>query len=262
MHLVLGSVALVGCALLICELLRWLSRRYLPSGQGQELALEAVGMLQMGCCTREMILLGSLGGLDTWLALTLTYLQVVLHCLTSRGATCNPCGSAQQWLCGRAPGAQTALRVGAQFAGAALSWVLMPRLWLLGLSPLHGVAGQCSNPMRVALVPGALVEMTCTLCLYLILHFLPQVKAQQQPQVVALTITGIVYAGAHLTGAVFNPALAFAVMFMCQGSTLSQYVTVYCIGPLIGMVLSILALERGIPKLGLARKSPKLPKRD
>ncbi|XP_075054700.1 aquaporin-11 [Mixophyes fleayi] len=257
MHL--GSAALLGCLLLLCELLRFVSRRILPPGQGRELALEAVATLQLSCCTRELILLGTVGNVESWLALTLTYLQVVLHCLTSRGATCNPCGSVHQWLRGLATGAQTCMRMGAQFVGAALSWVLMPGLWVLRLSPLHEMSGGCSNPMSVAPLSGALVEMTCALCLFLMLHYLPRVKTQIQPHVVALTITAIVYAGAHLTGAVFNPALAFPVVFMCHGSTLSQYIIVYCIAPLVGAVISILAVERGIPKL---EQTSTLPKRD
>ncbi|XP_075707479.1 aquaporin-11 [Rhinoderma darwinii] len=262
MHLLLGSVALVGCLVVLCELLRSVTRWKVRSGLAQDLLIEVVSTLQLSCCTREMVLLGTLGGIQPWLALTLTYLLTVLHCLTSQGATCNPCGSLEQWLRALAPGSHIILKVAAQFVGAALSRVLMPNLWLLGLSPLHEWDEGCRSPLNMAPWQGALVEMTCALSLFLALHFLPRVKSQYRPHVVALTITAIVYSGGPLTGAVFNPALAFAVVFLCQGNSLLQYIIVYWIGPIIGMVVSIVILERSIPKLRRDKAPQRHVKRD
>ncbi|CAJ0968854.1 unnamed protein product [Ranitomeya imitator] len=139
-----------------------------------------------------MVVLGTRGGIQPWLALALTYLLTVLHCLTSQGASCNPCGSLEQWLRARAPGIHIILRVGAQFVGAVLSQVLMPFIWLLRLSPLHELDGECKSPLNMTPWQGALVEMACALALFLALHVLPRVESQYRPHVVALTITAIV----------------------------------------------------------------------
>ncbi|XP_073404735.1 aquaporin-11 [Dendrobates tinctorius] len=262
MHSLLGSAAVVGIMVALCEFLRSVTHSKLRSGLAQDLVIEVLSTLQLSCCTREMVALGTLGGIPPWLALALTYLLTVLHCLTSQGGSCNPCGSLEQWLRAQAPGSHTILRVGTQFVGAALSQVLMPFIWLLRLSPLHEWDGECKSPLNMTPWQGALVEMTCALGLFLALHFLPRVESQYRPHVVALTITAIVYVGGPLTGAVFNPALAFAVVFFCQGNSFLQYVFVYWIGPIIGMVASIVILEHCIPKLRQNRPFSRDIKRD
>lgn len=40
--------------------------------------------------------------------------------------------------------------------------------------------------------------------------------------------------GGSLTGAVFNPALAFSIQFPCSGNTFLEYSLVYCLGPILG----------------------------
>ncbi|XP_018429909.1 PREDICTED: aquaporin-11-like [Nanorana parkeri] len=262
MELLLGSAAMIGCTVLLCELLRQVFRRTLPAGLGLELAMEAVSTLQLCCCTRENALLGTRAALQLWLSLTLTYLMTVLHCLTCRTATCNPCGSWDQWLRGLVRGPRILLRVMAQFAGAALSRVLVPRLWALGLSPLHELGEDCESFLHTTLLSGALVEMACSLSLYLVLHLFPPVTAALRPHVVAATITAIVYAGAPLSGAIFNPALAFAVVFLCHGNTYLQYIFVYWIGPLIGTAISFLVLVYILPKFKLSKVSPERVKKD
>nr|DBA32378.1 TPA: hypothetical protein GDO54_000176 [Pyxicephalus adspersus] len=259
METLLGSVEMFGCIVLMCELFRWISRKTMPAGLGLDLAMEVVSTLQLCCCTREMALLGTKAGLPLWMSLTLTYLLTVLHCLTSRNATCNPCGSLDQWLRGlvHAP-----VRVLAQFVGAGLSRILVPHLWSLGLSPLHKLGGNCESPLHITPLSGASVEMACALSLFLILHYLPQVSAPLRPHVVAATITAIVYAGAPLTGAVFNPTLAFAVVFLCHGNTYPQYIFVYWIGPLVGTVISFLLLEYFLPKFKLTKGSQERVKKD
>ncbi|XP_073517776.1 aquaporin-11 [Phyllobates terribilis] len=262
MHLLLGSAAVVGIIVALCESLRSLTHSKVHPGLAQDLLIEVLSTLQLSCCTREMVVLGTLGGIQPWLALSLTYLLTVLHCLTSQGASCNPCGSLEQWLRARTPGLHIMFRVGAQFVGAVLSQVLMPLIWLLRLSPLHERDEECKSPLTMTPWQGALVEMTCALSLFLALHFLPRVESQYRPHVVALTITTIVSVGGPLTGAVFNPALSFAVVFSCQGNSFLQYVTVYWIGPIIGMVASIVILERCIPKLRQHRPFSRDIKRD
>ncbi|XP_018429907.1 PREDICTED: aquaporin-11-like, partial [Nanorana parkeri] len=194
LELLLGSAALVACTVLLCELLRWACHRSLPPGLGLELALEVVSTVQLCCCTLEMGLLCAKADLDLWLVLALIYLLTVLHCMTFQTATCNPCGSVNQWLRGLAPGSHTLLKVMVQFAGAGLSRVLMPHLWSLGLSPLHQLNKDCMSPLQVSPLSGALVEMTCALSMFLILYPLPRVSAPLQPHMAALTITGIAYA--------------------------------------------------------------------
>ncbi|XP_068120947.1 aquaporin-11-like [Hyperolius riggenbachi] len=247
-ELVLGSAALIIYTVFLCELLRWVCRRALPAGLGLDLALEVVCTVQLCCCTLEVDLLCTRTDAELWLALTLTYLLTVVHCTTFGSATCNPCGSMNQWLYGKVKASRAVLQVVAQFVAAGLSWVLMPHLWSLGVSPLHKMDKDCYSPLQVSYLTGALVEMACALSLFLTLQPLPRISEALQPHMIAVTITLIAYAGATLTGALFNPVLAFAVVFLCQGNTYLEYIFVYWIGPLIGTFISFLLLKYILPK--------------
>ncbi|XP_029027629.1 aquaporin-11, partial [Betta splendens] len=66
---------------------------------------------------------------------------------------------------------------------------------------------------------------------------------------VAAAITSAVYAGGHVTGAVFNPALAFSTQFPCGGSSFVELCVVYWLGPLLGMMSSVLLFDQLVPLL-------------
>lgn len=245
MEVLWGSALLVAVTVLLCEGARIVCRRKLRPGLALELAFEAVSTLQLCCCVRELALLGSRGDLDPALGLGLTYLFTVLQSFTAQAA-CNPCSSLQLWLRGEATGEDTALRVGAQFVGAQVSRMAMPALWAFGLSPLHLEGAQeteCESPLSIDPLSGACFEMFCALCLFILLRNLDRLEAQLRPHLVAMLITSLVYAGGHLTGAVFNPALAFSLLFSCEGNSLLEYIFVYWLGPVIGLILSILLLD-------------------
>ncbi|XP_053564660.1 aquaporin-11 [Bombina bombina] len=241
MEVLWGSALFVAAVVLVCEAARSVLRG--------ELLTEVVSTLQLCCCVSELALLGAEGGLSPSLGLGLTYLFTIIHSSTARAA-CNPCGSLQPWLRNQAPARNTAMRVGAQFVGSALSYVVMPAVWGAGLIPLHRTwSGVCRSPLHTSLLSGAAVEMLCTLGLFALLHRLDQVKAPYRVHAVALLITAMVLAGGHLTGAVFNPALAFSLVFNCVGNTFFEYAFVYWLGPLVGLVVSLLLFDGSIPKL-------------
>ncbi|XP_053313889.1 aquaporin-11 [Spea bombifrons] len=241
-----GALLLIAGAVLLCEALRRVSRAWLR-GLPQELALEAVSTAQLCLCVRELALLGAAGALEPWQGLCLTYLQTVLHCLTA-GADCNPCASLLQWLRGEALARDTLLRVAAQVSGAKVAKLTSPLLWGLRLSPLHAGQGPCRSPLTVGPLAGFGVEMLCALCLYILLRQLGRVREAYRVHAVALLITGLVCAGGGLTGAVFNPALAYSVLFHCDGSSFLRNVSVYWLGPVVGLLLSILLTDGCVPK--------------
>ncbi|MEE6508721.1 hypothetical protein FKM82_022692 [Ascaphus truei] len=251
MEILGGSAVLVTGTVLLCGTARAVCRSRLPDGLSQQLALEVVSTVQLCCCVRELALLGGQGELHPAASLFLTYLVSLVHGLSCGGAACNPCGSLEQYLRGEAPAGGTALGVSAQLGGALLCRLLMPALWSLQLSPLHrqGTGSDCHSALRTSLLSGAAVEMACTLCLFCLLRNLERVQPAYRPHLVSLLITGLVYTGGHLTGAVFNPALAFSIMFHCKGNTLFEYAFVYWIGPIIGMVLSVILFDKCIPRL-------------
>ncbi|KAE8627879.1 hypothetical protein XENTR_v10007200 [Xenopus tropicalis] len=255
-----GSALLVLGIVLQCEALRAVSGKGLRDGLPKELLREVICTFQLCCCVREQALLGWEGALTPRLGLTLTFLLSLLHGLTAR-AVCNPSGSLERYLRGEEAAPQSCLRLCAQFLGAWLSRLAMPCYWLLGLSPLHGPqASHCPrSPLQVALLPGAGVELLCSLGMFCLLRHLPRLPPPFRVQTAALAITGLVWLGGSLTGAVFNPALAYALLFHCEGNTFPEYALVYWAGPVTGMLLSVLLCDTSVPILGRKTQKENIP---
>ncbi|KAE8627880.1 hypothetical protein XENTR_v10007200 [Xenopus tropicalis] len=195
-----GSALLVLGIVLQCEALRAVSGKGLRDGLPKELLREVICTFQLCCCVREQALLGWEGALTPRLGLTLTFLLSLLHGLTAR-AVCNPSGSLERYLRGEEAAPQSCLRLCAQFLGAWLSRLAMPCYWLLGLSPLHGPqASHCPrSPLQVALLPGAGVELLCSLGMFCLLRHLPRLPPPFRVQTAALAITGLVWLGMLLS---------------------------------------------------------------
>lgn len=51
-------------------------------------------------------------------------------------------------------------------------------------------------------------------------------------------LTSFVYAGSNYTGALFNPALAQALQFGCQGLSTEKFLFVYWLGPAVGVIVA------------------------
>ncbi|OCT96364.1 aquaporin-11 [Xenopus laevis] len=245
-----GSAVLVAGIVLQCEALRAVSGKLLRDGLPRELVLELISTFQLCCCVREQALLGWEGALSPHLGLTLTFLLCLLHGLTAR-AVCNPSGSLERYVRGQEGALRSCLRLCAQFLGAWMSRLSMPSYWLLGLSPLHSPrASLClRSPLHVTLLPGAGVEMLCSLGMFCLLQQLPRLPPPLRIHSAALAITGLVWLGGSLTGAVFNPALAYSLLFHCEGNTFPEYVFVYWLGPVVGMLLSVLLCDTSVPVL-------------
>ncbi|KAM9035636.1 aquaporin-12-like isoform 1-T1 [Sarcophilus harrisii] len=71
---------------------------------------------------------------------------------------------------------------------------------------------------------------------------------QLQVTAVALIVTILAYTAGPFTSAFFNPALASSVTFHCSGNTLLDYMQVYCLGPLTGMIVAVLLYQGNIPR--------------
>ncbi|XP_069496088.1 aquaporin-11 isoform X2 [Ambystoma mexicanum] len=235
------------------------ARRGLRAGSP---ALELVCAFQLCACTHELWLLGVVGRVPPALSLSLTYTLTVVYGWTCTGALLNPTGALQQLLSGVASGKDTVWTLGAQLlAGtAARLWALVLRA--LPISALHGRAGAgCSSSLRTGLWHGAGVELACAFSVHCAVRLLPTARAPLRPHLLALVITVLVYTAGQLTGAMFNPALAFSLNFFCQGSSFTDNVVVYWVGPIAGMILSVGLFDHLIPAIKRLRRGPVEPEK-
>uniref|UniRef100_A0A8C4QYQ3 Aquaporin 11 n=1 Tax=Eptatretus burgeri TaxID=7764 RepID=A0A8C4QYQ3_EPTBU len=247
-----GSLLALALTVSTCEALRRCSRRLLPGAVHSLLAAELLSTLQLCACTYELRLLGEGGVLTPRFALTLSFAVTLVHGLTLEGC-CSPCGALELQYGASEASRDSAARVLAQFVGAVLSGRCAAAFWALGLSPLHAAApasylgSGCRSPLRASAALGTAAEALCAFAFHVAL--LGSRRAQRSLAVpfVSATITALVFAAGGLTGAVFNPTLAFALTFGCPPHNLLTYVQVYWLGPVIGMTAAYILYHRNLP---------------
>ncbi|XP_029957411.1 aquaporin-11-like [Salarias fasciatus] len=246
------SLAVVGVAVLLSEAIRRAAARLFP-GACWIYLLEAASTFQLCCCTHELKLLGETSGLDLSVGLTLTYTVTVVHLWTFREATCNPAGVLES-VCRGARGVRAAGAVVAcQVAAAIAARHFVASVWSLGLSDVHEghrkIGFRCSDPLGGTVLQAAAVEMAYAFTLQAAVTQLHRMDKKLRPHFLSAVITALVYADGGISGAVFNPVLAFSVQFPCSGHTYLEYCLVYWLGPVLGLASCILLLEKIIPFL-------------
>ncbi|CAN9493050.1 unnamed protein product [Ophioblennius macclurei] len=248
------SVALLAGLVALCEASRTLLSRALARAPTlSACAAELVSTFQLCCCTRELKMLSEVGGVEPRLALTLTYVASVVHAFTFRGAVGNPCGALEHAHRARLPRGCALRRIACQFAAAAAARVAVPLVWALGLSGVHArhaLRGfRCVSPVHAPLYVAAAAELACAFAVQTVITHTRQVEQKYRVHAVAAVITWVVYAGGGVSGAVFNPAVAFSTQFPCSGPSFLDHCLVYWLGPLIGVAASVLLSDHLLPVL-------------
>ncbi|XP_013871377.1 aquaporin-11 [Austrofundulus limnaeus] len=215
-------------------------------------AAELVSTFQLCCCAHELRLLSEVGGIHPRLALAFTYLVSVVHGLTFRGAIGNPCGALERAYHATLPGGRALRRIACQFAAAAVARAAALQVWSIGLSRLHArhrlLGFRCVSPVRGgSLHEAAAVELACAFAVQTVITHTQSVKEKYRVHAVAAITTAVVYAGGGVTGAVFNPAVAFSTHFHCSGNSFMEYCFVYWLGPFLGTMCSVLLFDRFSP---------------
>ncbi|XP_025028364.1 aquaporin-11 [Python bivittatus] len=212
--------------------------------------LELTGTFQICAITHELCLLGNLMP-KPQVALFLTYVFTVLHGWTLTGSIANPASSFQQFYKGRL-GVQTwCLQTSAQFTAALLAHICMKLIWMLGITSEHtrALPETCGNPIQTTVVNAFGLEFLFSFLLHLTLLQFESMNPRLKVHLIALLITSFVYTGGNLTGAIFNPALAFSLHISCFAEQFWNYVAVYWVAPCIGSVLVTVIWDEVLPGL-------------
>ncbi|KAM6987552.1 aquaporin-11 [Tautogolabrus adspersus] len=256
LSMLIGIVAL-------CEVARRFLTRALTDTGLSVYAVELVSTFQLCCCTHELKLLSEVGGIEPRLALTLTYLGAVVHGLTFSGAIGNPSSALEHAYHARLSGGCALRRVACQFTAAAAARTAVPMFWGMGLSGLHVrhklLGYRCISPVHAPVSKAVAVELACAFAVQTAITHTRSVEEKYRVHAVAAVIATVVYAGGSVTGAVFNPALAFSTQFPCSGNSFLDYCLVYWLGPLLGMMSSVLLFDKLIPLMSRNSSSPHLP---
>ncbi|KAM7129626.1 aquaporin-11 isoform 1-T6 [Ciconia maguari] len=245
------SLLLMAGIMVTVGLCRRLTRRRLRSHQRlYTFLLEMVSTFQICACTNELCLLGNVEP-KPHTALTLTYGFTVLHGLTLTGSTCNPCGTLQPMWGGGISVKMGGLKIGAQFVAAVLARMFMHFIWSLEMAEPHfGALSQgCSNPMQTTETQAFCIELLFSVVFQLTVLRVESVNPKYKVHLIALLITTLVYAGGNLTGAIFNPALAFSLHANCFYDKFLSYSLVYWIAPSLGTVLVAFIWDEILPRI-------------
>ncbi|KAM9499138.1 aquaporin-11-like [Salvelinus alpinus] len=247
------SLALLATTVLLCEATRRLISR-LFSGKDYAIYLvEIVSTYQLCACTHELKVLGEVGRIEPHIALTLTFIITVVHVITFHGAFANPNGAIENVYRKNITGKTAVARITCMFIGGKAAQLLVPHIWSLGLSDHHlrhkRFGFKCFSPINGSLLEAAGVELACTFAVQAAVLHIHKLDERFHAPVIAAVITSLVYSGGHISGAVFNPIMAFSVQFPCSGHTFLEYAFVYWLGPVIGMAMCILLFDKIIPLL-------------
>ncbi|XP_043072855.1 aquaporin-11 [Puntigrus tetrazona] len=245
----------------LSEAARRTASHLFPKRKWTVYAQELISTFQLCACTHELKLLADVGGLEPRVALTLTFLVSVVHGLSFRGAICNPTGALEQLCLGTLTRRCALTRISCQLIAAEVARRVMPRAWALTLSDLHARHSRTgfactTSPVNAPLPQAAAVELGCAFVMHTAAFNVEKVEEKYRVPAIAAVITVLVYAGGHLTGAVFNPALAFSIQFSCPGNSVLDYIVVYWIGPILGMTGALLLFDKLIPAVSGKNATP------
>uniref|UniRef100_A0A3Q3XAN5 Uncharacterized protein n=1 Tax=Mola mola TaxID=94237 RepID=A0A3Q3XAN5_MOLML len=95
----------------------------------------------------------------------------------------------------------------------------------------------------------ALERLACSFTVHAAAMHAHKLDEKLRVPFIAAVITAMVYTAGGVSGAVFNPVLAFSTHFPCSGHTYPEYCLVYWLGPVLGMSSCILLFEKIIPFL-------------
>ncbi|XP_062355315.1 LOW QUALITY PROTEIN: aquaporin-12-like [Cinclus cinclus] len=251
------SIAFFFLVVGVCQVLRWLSKRLLSHRTHGCLAREFAGSFQLCTSCLELRMLMDIGpwsggfGLDV--VLTLLFLLSAVHGASSDGASANPTVSLQEFLLLESSLAVTVAKLLAQGVGAGTGWAVTRLYWSWELTQLHFIqnliAPECSSSIRASLPHAAFVEGSCSFLFHLVLLKVRQSHPLCRVPALAAIVTFLTYTAGPFTGAFFNPALATATTFQCSGSSFWDYIQVYWLGPLTGMLVALLLFQGNIPRL-------------
>ncbi|XP_077197389.1 aquaporin-11 isoform X2 [Paroedura picta] len=169
--------------------------------------------------------------------------------LTLTENTCNP---AWTLLCILRKGISVTLgelKIAAQFVGAFLAALLFSGSWVEAIDGAPSQTEDCSSRIQTTIGQAFLTELAVAAIVQLSMMQIQSQEFRVQVNALAATVTALAYAGGHLTGAIFNPALAFCLHLSCFLDKFWNYTLVYWVAPCIGSVLVAVVWDEIVPHI-------------
>ncbi|XP_069496087.1 aquaporin-11 isoform X1 [Ambystoma mexicanum] len=255
------TVVIMFIIVLLGEGLRRCLRDVIPQ-RHHFLAMEAIFTCELCLQMLELSVLSDAGKPGLPVMLPLIYATIVTHCWSATCALCNPTTAIQHLLTSQTGISRALEKISFQLLGGYLAWVASMQFHKLGLTKLHAAAGSdCTSHLHTSIEEGLAVELACAFVYHSALNLVQQTDARYRVHIIGVIVAILVGAAGQLTGAMFNPALAFSLNFFCQGSSFTDNVVVYWVGPIAGMILSVGLFDHLIPAIKRLRRGPVEPEK-
>uniref|UniRef100_A0A8C5RLQ3 Aquaporin n=1 Tax=Laticauda laticaudata TaxID=8630 RepID=A0A8C5RLQ3_LATLA len=240
----------------LCEFARRFFKRIFPSKVYFCLAGELASSFQICACYLELKMLREIGpwggGFGPDVSLTLLFVISLAHGAFFDGTAANPVISLQEFLALDCSFVGSIVKILAQFLGMEAACAFTKKYWSKEFTHFHMIqnlmAQDCSSSLNISIFQGIFVEAMGSFLFQLIILKLHTCCPMYRVPIVALSITALTYTAAPVTGAFFNPALASAMTFSCSGNSLLEYMQVYWLAPISGMLLALLVYQGNIPR--------------
>ncbi|KAJ7324966.1 hypothetical protein JRQ81_017986 [Phrynocephalus forsythii] len=251
------SIAFFFSIVILCEATRKISKRIFPPKVYFCFAGELASSFQMCACYLELKMLREIGpwsgGFGPDVSLTLLFLLFLVHGASFDGTSANPSVSIQEFLTFSSSLWVTLAKLLSQFMGMEAARVFTKQYWSRELTDFHTIqnliAQDCVSSLSASVSHGIFVEALCSFLFHLVTLRLQTSFLLHRVPIMAFTVTALTYTAAPFTGAFLNPALASAVTFTCSGNNLLEYIQVYWLAPITGMLVALFVYQGNIPRL-------------
>nr|XP_018903899.1 PREDICTED: aquaporin-12A [Bemisia tabaci]XP_018903900.1 PREDICTED: aquaporin-12A [Bemisia tabaci]XP_018903901.1 PREDICTED: aquaporin-12A [Bemisia tabaci] len=134
----------------------------------------------------------------------------------------------------------------AEIGGGLAIFRYINYLWSLEIASVHkGRANAaCTADLQVHMILGALVEAGATCLCRLFSRILGDLEPKFSNYIDAFFGTSLVVAAFNYSGGYFNPVLATALKYGCEGNTTIEHFVVYWIGACLGSVAALTFYNR------------------
>ncbi|XP_028136839.2 aquaporin-11 [Diabrotica virgifera virgifera] len=205
----------------------------------KQLLLEFIATLELCACCYELIIIADNWGISAY-AFYLFLLTVWWGSNWGSASAC-PYSPIEEVIEGNQDIKTAFWLIGAQLAGALLTFRYVQVLWSLELVETHldKAYEDCTTDLQVDTGLGTIIEAGATCLCRIVSRILSESDAKLGNYFDAFFGTMMVVAAFNFSGGYFNPALATSLKLGCDGNTFVEHVIVYWFGAIAGAILSI-----------------------
>jgi len=200
---------------------------------------EAIATAELCGCCFELIIIADNFGVATY-GIFLFLLSIWWSANWGDASAC-PYTHLEEYVEGKADLRHVLLKVWAELTGGFIIFKYVQMYWALEITDTHKDRAfeDCKADLQVPMLYGAIIEGIATCICRLTSKSLGDLNPRFSTAIDAFIGTSLVVAAFDYSGGYFNPALATALKYGCEGNTLLEHAVVYWIGACAGALLSI-----------------------